>query len=149
LYNTLKTPHRNIVTARWPGQLKEYDNTPFILFEYVEGKTVEQLLGTFSLEEAIQVIQQTAADCNICIKKEFITKTLSLPNLVYTSAGIKIIDLMSLFRQPTSLQLRQELAAIFPLASSPHQRPLLPPASIATFMHWASLPIMHYWALSL
>lgn len=92
LYNTLKNPHHHIVTARWPGQLKEYDNTPFILFEYVEGETVEQLLGTFSLEEAIRIIQQTAAGLQYLHQKGIQHQDIKPANLVYTSTGIKIID---------------------------------------------------------
>ena len=62
LYSVLKNPYPHIVTVRWFGQLHEYDDTPFILFEYVEGKDLEEVLAErdLSLEESIEVLEQTA-----------------------------------------------------------------------------------------
>jgi len=92
LYNMLNYPHPHIVTVRWPGQLKEYDNTPFIVFEYLEGKDVEQLLGTFALEDAVRAIQQTADGLQYLHQKGIYHQDIKPSNLILTEQGIKIID---------------------------------------------------------
>ncbi len=92
LYNTLKNPHPNIVTARWAGQLKEHDNTPYILFEFVEGQPIEQLLGTFSLDEAVQIIKQTAEGLRYLHQQDIQHQDIKPANLLHTAQGVKIID---------------------------------------------------------
>jgi serine/threonine protein kinase len=92
LYNMLNYPHPHIVTVRWPGQLREHNNTPFIVFEYLEGKDIEQLLGTFSLEEAVQAVQQTADGLRYLHKKGIYHQDIKPSNLILTEQGIKIID---------------------------------------------------------
>lgn len=94
LYNLLKHPHPYIVTARWLGQLHEYDDTPFIVFEYVEGKDLEEVLASrdLSLEESIEVLEQTAEGIAYLHQANIYHQDIKPSNLLLTDQGIKIID---------------------------------------------------------
>lgn len=93
-YRTLqKVPkHRYIVEVIWAGQLK--DDTPFIVFEYVNGQDVESLLKSkaISLEKAIEIAQQTAIGLSHLHQHRVCHQDIKPSNLLVTAQGVRIID---------------------------------------------------------
>jgi serine/threonine protein kinase len=93
-YKTLqKVPkHPYIVEVIWAGQLK--DETPFIVFEYVEGEDVQHLIETkaISIEKAIEIISQTATGLSHLHKQKVCHQDIKPSNLLVTNTGVRIID---------------------------------------------------------
>jgi serine/threonine protein kinase len=84
--------HPHIVEVIWAGLLK--DDTPFVIFEYVKGRDVEQCLNSnsLSLEEAIQIAQQTAIGLAHLHQSGVYHQDIKPSNLLLTDQGIRIID---------------------------------------------------------
>lgn len=84
--------HPHIVEVVWAGLLK--DDTPFIIFEYVEGQDVEHCLeaNSLSLEVAIQIAQQTAIGLAHLHQFGIYHQDIKPSNLLLTEQGIRIID---------------------------------------------------------
>lgn len=84
--------HPHIVEVVWAGLLK--DDTPFIIFEYVEGRDVQQCLNSKSLtlEEAVQIAQQTALGLAHLHQHGVYHQDIKPSNLLLTEQGIRIID---------------------------------------------------------
>ncbi|MBF2075131.1 MAG: protein kinase [Synechococcales cyanobacterium C42_A2020_086] len=94
LYKILNHPHPHVVTVRWAGQLHEYDHTPFLILEYVEGRDLQEQLATsgLTLEEAIQVWRQTADGLAYLHAHGIYHQDIKPSNLLLTPQGVKIID---------------------------------------------------------
>jgi len=84
--------HPHIVKVIFAGHLK--DDTPFIIFEYVEGKDVEHCLASssISLEVAVQIAQQTAIGLAHLHQSGVYHQDIKPSNLLLTDQGIQIID---------------------------------------------------------
>ena len=84
--------HPHIVEVVWAGLLK--DDTPFIIFEYVEGRDVQRCLNSKSLalEEAVQIAQQTAIGLVHLHQHGVYHQDIKPSNLLLTEQGIRIID---------------------------------------------------------
>ena len=84
--------HPHIVEVVWAGLLK--DDTPFIVFEYVEGRDVECCLESksVSLEVAIQIAQQTAIGLAHLHQSGIYHQDIKPSNLLLTDQGVRIID---------------------------------------------------------
>lgn len=84
--------HPHIVEVVWADLLK--DDTPFIIFEYVEGRDVQQCLNSESLtlEEAVQIAQQTAIGLAHLHQHGVYHQDIKPSNLLLTKQGIRIID---------------------------------------------------------
>ncbi len=93
-YKTLQkvSKHPYIVEVIWAGQLK--DDTPFIVFEYVNGQDVEHLIKTkaISLEKAVEIAQQTAIGLSHLHKHKVRHQDIKPSNLLVTDQGVRIID---------------------------------------------------------
>lgn len=93
-YKTLRQvpQHPHIVKVIFAGHLK--DDTPFIIFEYVQGLDVEQLLAekALLLEDAIQIAQQTAIGLAHLHQHGVYHQDIKPSNLFWTDTGIRIID---------------------------------------------------------
>ncbi|MEL7227065.1 MAG: serine/threonine-protein kinase, partial [Cyanobacteria bacterium J06576_12] len=70
------------------------DDTPFILFEYVEGQDLEEVLASrkLSLEESIEVVVQTTEGIAYLHESNIYHQDIKPSNLLLTDQGIKIID---------------------------------------------------------
>ncbi len=84
--------HPHIVEVVWAGLLK--DDTPFIIFGYVEGKDVEHCLelNSLSLEKSVQIAQQTAIGLAHLHQAGVYHQDIKPSNLLLTEQGIRIID---------------------------------------------------------
>lgn len=70
------------------------DETPYILFEYVDGQDVEKILETeaLSLEEAVKIARQTAAGLAHLHENGVYHQDIKPSNLLWTDTGVRIID---------------------------------------------------------
>jgi serine/threonine protein kinase len=84
--------HPNVVKAIWADKFP--DETPYIVFEYVEGLNVEQLLEqeALSLEDAKTIAQQTAAGLAHLHENGVYHLDIKPSNLLWTDSGVRIID---------------------------------------------------------
>ena len=93
-YNALRQvpEHPYIVKVIWAGQLR--DDTPFIAFEYIDGKDVETLIEskTLSREKAVEIAQQTATGLSHLHQHQVRHQDIKPSNLFLTDKGIRIID---------------------------------------------------------
>ncbi|GAB1545139.1 hypothetical protein NUACC21_78150 [Scytonema sp. NUACC21] len=93
-YKTLhKVPkHPHIVEVIWAGQLK--DDTPFIVFEYIQGQDVQHLIESkaISLEKAVEIVAQTAIGLSHLHKHKVCHQDIKPSNLLVTDTGVRIID---------------------------------------------------------
>lgn len=94
LYKIRNFPHPNVVEVIWASHLYEYDNTPFLLFEYVEGQDLEEYLASedLYLEEALKIASQTASGLAHLHHHGVYHQDIKPSNLLITSQGVKIID---------------------------------------------------------
>jgi serine/threonine protein kinase len=93
-YKTLRQipEHPHIVKVMFAGHLK--DDTPFIIFEYVEGQDVEHCLisNSIVIEEAIEIARQTAIGLAHLHQHGVYHQDIKPSNLLLTDQGIRIID---------------------------------------------------------
>jgi len=84
--------HPHVVETIWAGKLS--DGTPFILFEYVDGQNVEQLIESqaLSLEQAVKIARQTALGLDHLHQHQVRHQDIKPSNLLLTAEGIRIID---------------------------------------------------------
>jgi serine/threonine protein kinase len=91
----LKVPkHPYIVDVIWADRLSDFDDTPYIVFEYLEGHDLEQALqeGEFSLEEKLELAEQVLMGLVHLHQHGFYHQDIKPSNLLLTHEGIKIID---------------------------------------------------------
>jgi len=85
--------HQNIITV---FEIGRDGDTPFIVMDYVEGKTIEELLDTkkkFPPAEAIKYLRQIAAGLDYAHQKSIIHRDIKPANLLVDSAeNVFILD---------------------------------------------------------
>lgn len=93
-YKTLESipRHPYIVRPVWAGRLP--DGTPFIVFEYIDGLNVEELVSghALSLEDAVKVAEQTAQGLAFLHEHGVYHQDIKPSNLLWTDQGVRIID---------------------------------------------------------
>jgi serine/threonine protein kinase len=84
--------HPHVVKVVWAGRLS--DDTPYIVFEYINGLDVEKLLEeeALSLEDAKKIAEQTAAGLAHLHLHGIYHQDIKPSNLLLTDRGIRIID---------------------------------------------------------
>ena len=84
--------HQHIVNVIAAGLLR--DNTPYLLLEFVEGKTVIEAIedGSLSLNDSITIAQQTAQGLAYIHDNGIYHQDIKPENLFLTAQGVKIID---------------------------------------------------------
>ena len=94
LYKIQKFPHPNVVKLIWSAGLYEYNNAPFLLFEYVEGQDLEEYLVSkeLSLDEALKIVVQTALGLEHLHHHDVYHQDIKPSNLLITAQDVKIID---------------------------------------------------------
>jgi serine/threonine protein kinase len=94
LYRLIDKPHPHVVSVRSSGYLYEYNNTPFLQFEYVQGKNLQAYIADEELlfEEALRIIYETASGLVHLHGNGIFHQDIKPSNLLVTEQGIKIID---------------------------------------------------------
>ena len=84
--------HPNIVRVLIGGRFP--DGTPYLIFPYLEGSTVEKLIeeAALTLEDTIQVIEQTAIGLTYVHANGIYHQDIKPDNLYWTADGIRILD---------------------------------------------------------
>jgi len=98
----------------WADELK--DGTPFIVFEYVEGQDVAFDPRQLSLEQAVQIVQQTASGLAHLHQQGSTTKTSS-PQPTLTNSGVRIIDLIAVSDRDEETVVLVPVVTCFPTSS--------------------------------
>lgn len=85
-------PHPNVVKVEWADQLP--DQTPYIVFEYVPGFNVEELIDSkaLSLEDSLRIAKETVLGLQHLHSNGLYHRDIKPSNLLWTDAGVKIID---------------------------------------------------------
>ena len=85
-------PHPNVVKVDWADQLP--DQTPYIVFEYVPGFNVEELIDSkaLSLEDSLRIAKETVLGLQHLHSNGLFHRDIKPSNLLWTDAGVKIID---------------------------------------------------------
>lgn len=84
--------HPHIVKVIFAGHL--HDETPFMIFEYVEGQDIEHCIesNSLNLELAVQIAQQTAVGLAHLHQSGVYHQDIKPSNLLLTKQGVRIID---------------------------------------------------------
>lgn len=95
-YKTLNQlpDHPHVVKVIWADRLNDTNQTPYIVFEYVEGLDVSDLISakTLSLEDAVQIVKQAAEGLEHLHKHGVYHQDMKPSNLLWTDNGVRIID---------------------------------------------------------
>lgn len=85
-------PHPNIVHALWADKLA--DETPYMVFEYVAGLDVGEMLnaGVLSLEDVRRIADDTLAGLEHLHKNGIFHRDIKPSNLLWTDDGVRIFD---------------------------------------------------------
>jgi serine/threonine protein kinase len=85
-------PHPNVVRAVWGDKLP--DDTPYMVFEYVAGIGVGELLdsGALSLEDVKRIAEDTLAGLEHLHGSGVFHRDIKPANLLWTDQGVRIID---------------------------------------------------------
>lgn len=93
-YKTLSNlpSHPYVVKVTWAGQLA--DSTPYIVFEFIDGLNVENLVRerALTLEDAIKIAEQVADGLAHLHKNNVYHQDIKPSNLLWTDQGVRIID---------------------------------------------------------
>ena len=93
-YKTLLAlkPHPNVVSVVWADQLG--DETPYIVFEYLPGFNVEEMIEgqALSTEDCLRIAKETALGLEHLHASGVFHRDIKPSNLLWTNDGIRIID---------------------------------------------------------
>ena len=84
--------HPNVVKVIWADRLP--DETPYIVFEYIDGLVVEELVRAKALapQDALKIAYQTAEGLAHIHKHGIYHQDIKPSNLLWTDYGVRIID---------------------------------------------------------
>lgn len=87
-------PHENVVEVVWADRFSELGDTPYIVFNYLEGVTVDELIQSQALgiEDARLIAQQASKGLSHIHQNGIYHQDIKPSNLFWTDKGIKIID---------------------------------------------------------
>ena len=119
-------PHPNVVRVVWADKLR--DDTPYLVFEYVPGTGVNELLDTGSLspEDVRRLGTDTLAGLDHLHRHGVFHRDIKPSNLLWTDRGVRIIDFNVAVRQeddearpggtrryiPPDLEFTEEMTAV-------------------------------------
>jgi serine/threonine protein kinase len=85
-------PHPNVVRVVWADKLP--DETPFMVFEYVPGTGVDELLntGALALEDSKRIADDALAGLEHLHASGVFHRDIKPSNLLWTDEGVRIID---------------------------------------------------------
>ena len=84
--------HPHVVDVIWADRLP--DETPYILFEYVEGLDVERQINeqALSYEDAVRLAREVASGLEHLHRNGVYHQDIKPSNLLWTQSGVRIID---------------------------------------------------------
>ena len=95
-YKTLTNlpDHPHVVKVIWADRMADAKQTPYIVFEYVEGLDVSDLIDAeaLSLEDSVRIVREAAEGLAHLHKHEVFHQDIKPSNLLWTDKGIRIID---------------------------------------------------------
>ena len=93
-------PHPNIVRVVWADKLQR-DDTPYLVFEYVPGTGVNELLdtGALSPDDARRIAADTLVGLDHLHRHGVFHRDIKPSNLLWTDRGVRIIDFNVAVRQ--------------------------------------------------
>jgi serine/threonine protein kinase len=95
-YKTLTNlpDHPHVVKVVWADRMADAKHTPYIVFEYVEGLDVSDLIDAeaLSLEDSLRIVREAAEGLNHLHKHGVYHQDVKPSNLLWTDKGVRIID---------------------------------------------------------
>lgn len=95
-YKTLTNlpDHPHVVKVVWADRMNDAKQTPYIVFEYVEGLDVSDLIEAeaLSLDDAIQIVREAAEGLEHLHRHGVYHQDVKPSNLLWTDKGVRIID---------------------------------------------------------
>lgn len=95
-YKTLTNlpDHPHVVKVVWADRMADANHTPYIVFEYVEGLDVSDLIAAeaLSLEDAVRIARESAEGLGHLHKHGVYHQDVKPSNLLWTDNGLRIID---------------------------------------------------------
>ena len=95
-YKTLTNlpDHPHVVKVIWADRMADAKQTPYIVFEYVEGLDVSDLIDAeaVSLDDAVRIVREAADGLAHLHKHGVYHQDVKPSNLLWTDKGVRIID---------------------------------------------------------
>ncbi|MBT0652616.1 methylation-associated defense system protein kinase MAD6 [Geomobilimonas luticola] len=95
-YKTLTNlpDHPHVVKVIWADRMADAKQTPYIVFEYVEGLDVSDLIDAeaLSLEDSVRIVRESAEGLGHLHKHGVYHQDIKPSNLLWTDKGVRIID---------------------------------------------------------
>jgi len=95
-YKTLTNlpDHPHLVKVIWADRMADAKQTPYIVFEYVEGLDVSDLIDAeaLSLDDAVRIVREAADGLAHLHKHGVYHQDIKPSNLLWTDKGVRIID---------------------------------------------------------
>ncbi len=95
-YKTLTNlpEHPHVVKVIWADRMADTKQTPYIVFEYVEGLDVSDLIDAeaLSLDDAVRIVREAAEGLSHLHKYGVYHQDVKPSNLLWTDKGVRIID---------------------------------------------------------
>ena len=95
-YKTLTNlpDHPHVVKVIWADRMADAKQTPYIVFEYVEGLDVSDLIDAeaLSLDDAVRIVREAAEGLAHLHKHGVYHQDVKPSNLLWTDKGVRIID---------------------------------------------------------
>jgi len=95
-YKTLTNlpDHPHVVKVVWADRMADAKQTPYIVFEYVEGLDVSDLIDAeaLSLDDAVRIVREAAEGMAHLHKHGVYHQDVKPSNLLWTDKGVRIID---------------------------------------------------------
>ena len=86
--------HHHVVKVIWADRLTDTERTPYIVFEYLDGLDVSDMMDadTLSLNDCVRIVRETAEGLAHLHKNGVYHQDIKPSNLLWTDSGVRIID---------------------------------------------------------
>jgi serine/threonine protein kinase len=86
--------HPHVVKVIWADRMADAGQTPYIVFEYVDGLDVSDLIDNeaLALEDAVRIVREAAEGLGHLHKHGVYHQDVKPSNLLWTGEGVRIID---------------------------------------------------------
>ena len=95
-YKTLANlpDHPHVVKVIWADRMHDEKQTPYIVFDYVEGLDVSDLIEAeaLSLEDSVRIVRESAEGLDHLHQNGVYHQDVKPSNLLWTDKGVRIID---------------------------------------------------------